>query len=78
MRYQLLAVAMTLCAGSLALVAQRPLTDVGPDLPDPSRSADHLALPIRPSANHLHPDSQLRMPCLVFEANELRLVLEGP
>jgi len=33
MRYKLLAVAMTLCAGSLALVAQRPLADVGPDYP---------------------------------------------
>ena len=33
MRYKLLAVAMTLCAGSLALVAQRPVADVGPDYP---------------------------------------------
>jgi len=33
MRDKLLAVAMTLCAGGLALVAQRPVADVGPDYP---------------------------------------------
>src|SRR6185436_1217743 len=33
MRDKLLAVAMTLCAGGLAVVAQRPVADVGPDYP---------------------------------------------